>query len=226
MTEAAPAPVPGFDRPESFEVKTTFKDVLISGIVLVIGMFLISGVFFALILSAIGIPGLAGFLAGFVFAALMVVAKKRQLDEAWKSMSLTISPQGLVVDDPAARLEMPWSGVRAVGQVKSPKPVDLRRTKAAPLASGAGGDIGAAIGQAVITTSTGILGVGTHTLKPDAPALARRQFEQNVGINGVDEETGENLLAVIAQQYGVDWQLGRIGDWVRAYRPDVMPASS
>lgn len=223
MEQAAPEPVPGFHQPESFEVKTTFKDFLVRGIVLVIGLFLMTGLVFALVFSAIGIPALAGWLSGFAVAAVMVLVRKQQLEATWKAMSLTISPQGLVVDDPAATLQMPWSGVRRVGEVKAPKPVDIRKTKARPLARGVGVDVVVAVGQAVSSTSTGILGVGRHTLKPDAPRLARTQFQQNVGINGIDEETGEDLLAIIAQQYGVDWQSGRIGDWVRAYRPDVMP---
>jgi len=230
MTEAAPAPVPGFDQPETFEVKAEFKHHLLSLTVPAIGMFLISGLLFLAILNgALGLPPLIAGLAALVFTAAMIAGKKRQFEQMREAMSLTISPEGFAVDDPHTTLQMAWSGVRAVGKVKSPKPIDVTKTSVPVVGGGGssvGGGIGAAIGQATIDIQTGILGLGTHALKPDAPWRARTQFEQNVEINGVDEETGQNFVAVLAQLYDADWQSGRIGDWVRAYRPDVMPASS
>lgn len=205
------------------------RNFLIATIVPTIALFLLSALIFSLILGGIGLPGPTGFLAALVFMAAMIVAKRRQLEKERKGTSLTISPEGFVVDDPAGVLQMPWSGVRAVGLVKAPKPVDLRKTSLPFLGRGGmtvGGGIGGAIGGAVLTTQTGILGLGAQALKVDAPALKRAEFEQNVGINGVDAETGQSFVAVLAQLYDADWQSGRIGDWVRAYRPDVMPVSS
>jgi hypothetical protein len=228
MTRPSPGAVPGFDRPETFEVKAEFKNHLLSLTVPAIGLFLISGLLFLAISGAFGLPPLTGGLAALLFTAAMIAWKKRQFESLREGTALTISPEGFVVDDPHTTLQMAWSGVRTVGRVKSPKPIDVRKTSA-PVVGGGGssvaGGLGAAIGQATIDIQTGILGLGTHALKPDAPWRARTQFEQNVGINGVDEETGQNFVAVLAQLYDADWQSGRIGDWVRAYRPDVMPAS-
>jgi len=225
MTQPPAEAHPGFDRPETVEVRATLKDFLIAAIVPTIFLFLISW----LILGAIGLPVARGIPRRFRLHGGDDRGKEASAREGTEGHIADDQPPGLIVDDPATTLEIAWSGVRAVGLAKGPKGVDLRRTPLPFLGRGGatiGSDIGSADRPSRFTTQIGILGLGTHALKPNAPAQARWQFEQNVGINGVDEETGQDLIAVLAQTFDRKWQSDRIGDWVRTYRPDVMPASS
>lgn len=37
-----------------------------------------------------------------------------------------------------------------------------------------------------------------------------------------DEHTGQSVHAIILSQYEPNWPDGRIGAWIRAYRPDLL----
>lgn len=232
MTDT-PAPPAGFDQPETFRVSTTFKDALVQLSILLVVLLLGAWLILTGLFRALSVPG-GGWTAlpvAIGVCAVLVVVRKQQLEKTWGATSLTMSPQGISVDDPMAATTLSWPDVVWVGEVKAPGPVDLRKTKAVqanPLTNrgpgGLGMNIGGAIGQAVPTTQTGIAGRGVQQPKPGLGPLQRQVVEQNIGINGVDPQTGQPYVAVLPQMYDPKWLEGRLGAWVQHYRGDLVPA--
>jgi len=64
-----------------------------------------------------------------------------------------------------------------------------------------------------------LLGTARLTVKPDAPAMVKTQVKQNLG--GQDPERAQT--GVILTHFDKEWETGRIGQWIRAYRPDLLP---
>lgn len=72
---------------------------------------------------------------------------------------------------------------------------------------------GAALLRSVDTEESGIGGIGDTTLIHN-PA------------NGVDLVTGRPILAIFPSHFEPGWSTGRIGAWIRHYRPDLpLPTS-
>jgi hypothetical protein len=136
------------------------------------------------------------------------MAKKKQLTATWSSSTLELSPSGAVASDRYVRTELPWPGLREVG------PASLMD----PLKMTIGPDIGklasAAAAASARRIEEGLVGEGSTSLTPDAPVLLRKQIAQN-------DQPGA-LRSIVLTHYDPDWRAGRIGQWIRAYRPDLM----
>jgi len=182
-------------------------------------LFLVSAVMFGLILGNLGVPG--GFASGVVlavpFCALMVRAKKRQYESTLGQQTVTFSPEGAVMSDAYSRVQLEWAHVRSIGQVEMMRPI---RTP--------GQDklvVAVARGIATATQGThehGLVGAGVLTTKPDAPRLLKMQVKQFLGDGPADPQIGQRPMGIPLLRFDRNWQDGRIGEWVRGYRPDLL----
>jgi hypothetical protein len=57
---------------------------------------------------------------------------------------------------------------------------------------------------------------------PSAPRLLRAQIEQHERTQDAHPNSGEPLRAITLTHYDRDWRTGRIGQWIDAYRPDLL----
>lgn len=79
----------------------------------------------------------------------------------------------------------------------------------------------AAIGR---THDINLIGAGTLTLRTESglmAAMARQNMEERPD----DPESGQPLVGIVLGAFDQQWQAGRIGQWIGAYRPDVLPTS-
>lgn len=70
----------------------------------------------------------------------------------------------------------------------------------------------------------GLVGAGLLTANPQAPASVKTQVERFLASSPVDPEIGQRPMGIPLMRFdeGLDWQNGRIGQWVRANRPDLL----
>lgn len=50
----------------------------------------------------------------------------------------------------------------------------------------------------------------------------RRQLSQNDRARPRHPDSDEPVRAILLSHYDPDWRNGRIGQWIRAYRPDLL----
>lgn len=213
--------VPGFERAETFRNQVSFGGFVRKMIpLLVITLVFLTVVFafgYGYLLSG-AFTWLASALTAGLCCVVIVALKKRQFDSTWRSATLQLSPWGAVLEERHLRTELPWSGVRQIGAARLMAPVRP------PVSSTpATRTVQAGITAATTQPESGLIGAGTLTLRQDAPALLRRQVDQNTRGRAPDPRTGRPLHAIILAQYDPSWPTGRIGDWIRAYRPDLLP---
>lgn len=155
--------------------------------------------------------GLVGAFVAGGFCAIMTQQKKRQLTKLWGTSTLTLSPAGIDMQDGNSRLQMPWSQVEGI----------VESSIADPLRAGQFHWAGVAIAAVSAATSRrkemGLLGVARISVNPGASILVKRQLEQNFGPDLDRVQTG-----VVLSYFERDWENGRIGQWIRAYRPDLL----
>lgn len=178
-------------------------------------LFLITWLIFALIFAGIGVP-LAGLVSAFAaggFCALMTQAKKKQFEKLFGRKALTLSPYGVDMQDAGVRLQMPWDQVERVGEASS---MD-------PLQAGGFHWLGAAAGAVSAASMRRkemfLLGTGRITFNSDASILLKSQVKQNLA--GQDMERAKTGLPLA--HFEKDWENGRIGQSIRAHRPDLLP---
>jgi hypothetical protein len=58
-----------------------------------------------------------------------------------------------------------------------------------------------------------LIGEGSLSLSPKAPAWVRRQIKKREPLR---------RRGIVLTHFDPRWRTGRIGQWVRAYRPDLM----
>lgn len=208
--------------PETFTTTVSFGQFMRIAIPMLVITFLVSAFIFAVVLNAVGVPGglLAGAVAAVPFCALMVLGKKRQFDQRWGKQTVTFSPAGVVMDDRDTRVELPWTHVRSVGDVEQ---MGVLRTRTSSDLSRMGA--GMIRGVADATTGApehGLVGAGVLTAKPEAPALVKKQVQQFLNGGPDDPEIGQRPMGIPLLRFNRNWQNGRIGEWVRAYRPDLL----
>lgn len=205
--------------PETFTSTVTFGQLMTRMGVTLVMLFLISAVMFGLILANLGVPG--GFVVGVVlavpFCALMVRAKKRQFESTLGQQTVTFSPDGAVMSDPYSRVELPWAHVRSIGQVEMMRPI--RTPGQGKLVVAAVGGIAAATQG---THEHGLVGAGVLTTNSDAPRLLKAQVKQFLKDGPADPQIGQRPMGIPLRRFDRDWQCGRIGEWVRGYRPDLL----
>lgn len=216
-----PQPLPGFEGVETFANRVAFGKFIKRMIPLLVFMFL----FVVAVLAFVSWYFVRGVLIWVIAVlgaaaccALTVWLKKRQFDGTWRTATLQLSPWGAVLDERHLRIEMPWHAVRAIGAA------DLMAVVKPPVAfSPATAVAGQAINAATAARpQDGLIGAGAMTLKPGAPAMLRTQVAQNNRGRQVDPASGQPLNAILLAQYDPNWPQGRIGAWIRAYRPDLL----
>ena len=206
--------------PETFTSTVTFGQLMTRMGVTLVMLFLISAVMFGLILANLGVPG--GFVVGVVlavpFCALMVRAKKRQFESTLGQQTVTFSPDGAVMSDPYSRVELPWAHVRSIGQVEMMRPIRTPGQRDKLVVAAVSGIASATQG----THEHGLVGAGVLTTSPDAPRLLKAQVKQFLNDGPADPLIGQRPMGIPLLRFNRDWQSGRIGEWVRSYRPDLL----
>lgn len=211
---SAPVP-PGFASEEVFQNIVNFESLFKRLLPTLIMLFLITWLIFALVFGAIGVPlaGLVGAFASGGFCAAMTQLKKKQHAKQWVHKTLTLSPFGADMQDGGLRLQLPWGQVERIGEASSMDPVQ------------AGGFHWLGVAAGALSASTMrrremfLLGVGRISVDPEASVLVKSQVKQNLA--GQDPERCQT--GVPLAHFEKDWENGRIGQWVRAYRPDLVP---
>jgi len=208
--------VAGFDDEEAFnnilDVGPLFKRLIPTLIMLFLLTWLLAGS----LLSAVGVPdGLAqlgGAIASGGMCVLMTQFKKKQLAEVAGTATLTLSPFGADMQDRNTRVQMPWSQMERIDEA------DMM----GPLKAGQFHWVGRAAGAIARASARrkemALWGVGRISVNADASALVRSTVKQN--LSGQDPERAQT--GVILTHYDKDWENGRIGHWIAAYRPDLM----
>lgn len=144
---------------------------------------------------------------------------------------LSLSPAGVVEEDPVVRTVMAWDGVRSIDAVTAVTDVPAPPA-AAPGPPGSPGS-SARAGRPtrprrgrrpapVRRPGDGLLGVGERIVKPGAPVLVTTQMDHDDARARRDAETGGVVRAIGLASFDPAWRDGRIGAWVRAHRPDLL----
>lgn len=221
-----PAGAPGdVATPETFRSTVTSRQILVRMIPLFVMLFVFSSLLFGGLLLMAGwfvgvrVPGLFGVLVAALYCGLQVLVTKRRLDEKGQQ-TVTFSPTGAVLSDGHMRVELPWTHVRSIGEVEVPGPVRTRIPRFFPplvaMASGAA--------QAVLAAGTrkGLVGSGRLSVSPEAPKVVKKQVKQFLDDGPADPRIGQRPMGIPLMVFDTDWENGRIGQWVRTYRPDLL----
>jgi hypothetical protein len=160
----------------------------------------------------------AAVLAVGLFVTLVSV-KKRRFDATWGTAALELSPAGATIVSRYARVHVPWDRMRFLGKAdllaatRTPRWVALNVAVVFALMSA----------TARRRAQAALIGRGTTTIAPDTPAQVRGQIRANDGSRYIDPATGQRLIAIVLPVFDENWQRGRIGEWIKAYRPDILP---
>jgi hypothetical protein len=210
----SPAPVPGFETPESFRNAVKFGQFFRRLIPLYVVTFLLAWWLTGAVLGLFGV-GSVGWVLGLVVAAAlacaMYVIKKKQFAGSWSTATLEISPKGVVSFDRYVRTEIPWERMHAISSTQLMDPLRAGNKLA-----------GAAAAASFRRSEEGLIGAGTWTVSPVAPRMLRSQIEQNERGQAIHPDSGQPLRAITLTHYDPDWRTGRIGKWIKAYRPDLL----
>lgn len=185
---------------------------------LLLAMFVVSAVLFGLILNAVGVPG--GFVIGVVlavpFCALLVSRNRRKFAERWGKQTVTFSPAGAVMADPDTTTTLTWANVDAIGDVQLMPAVQVLGRRNASLTV-------KAIDAAQGTREHGLVGAGVLAVNPEVEVLRRQQVHQFLNSGAPDARIGQRPMGIPLARFDLHWPDGRIGQWVHAYRPDLVP---
>lgn len=215
-------PAPGFEQAEVFTNQVEFSAFVRRLIPTLVMIFVVFTALVAFALSAAKLgPAVAwgvALPASALLCGLLYVVKKRQFEAVWTRTTLELSPLGAVLSEPRLRIEMPWATMSQIGdaQLMSPLRVIVANEGLAKAAYA----VAAATSHRV---EEGLIGQAKLVASPDAPRMLRAQIDQN------DEawlaaHPGQSRppRAIVLTHYDPAWRTGRIGQWVRAYRPDLL----
>lgn len=217
----------GLERPETFTNTMPFVFFIRRTIPLLVLLLLLTWLVIGLLLGQTGLPGvfLVSLVLTLLFIAVMVYAKKRQFDATWGRSALELSPHGVVETVGKTRTMLEWG---AVGELR--REGLLTPLQAVTAGYGfVGGNLvtegAVALGAAWARKADqdALVGVGAISISPDAAAILRAQFDQNMKQRQYDPTTGRPIVAVLLSHYDTEWRTGRIGTWIRSYRPDLLP---
>ncbi len=211
-----------YDQTETFEPRDSIKRAtLTNGLVLFIPLAAVTWVIVTLILSALGVPlpWLFGIILGGAFMVVLHLARSKKLEAQIAGMALMFDSRGITQKDPVATRFITWDGLRGARMVKPV--VGMSTGKVGRAGTGSRTPGVDALGSAAAAQELGLVGIGSITLAPSAGVMQRETFRQNETRNGVDPATGQPLVALYLQQFDLTWPDGRIGQWVRHFRPDV-----
>lgn len=211
--------VTGFETEESFPIRITFSDFL-RGMTGMIGVTLVlCWLLFGLVLQQFRVPSpwLVAIGVSVVFTLVLIGLKRQQFASKWANQRLVLSPAGASLRDRDIQIDLPWNRVTDLGIVPPIALLEvnipiLRRT-ARPVMAAAKATMQASQGG-----EFGLVGHGALTAHEGGGlgGLAfRTQVDQNLAQN--PDGFGVPLL-----RFDASWESGRIGAWVRAYRPDLL----
>lgn len=150
-----------------------------------------------------GIPVAIGATAGLVFV------RYRDFQRMREGTVVRFSEYGVELGDHLGfRIRLAWPDVTRLGEV------DTRL--AAPRSIGAGAWM--RVGR---TTSLGLIGWGERT----TPGRMPERMRQSLAAQPVNPEDGRPEVSIPLGGIDPDRQRGPMGQWVRSYRPDLLPAS-
>lgn len=155
------------------------------------------------------LPGMG---IGVLGTAVAVLALYRKARRGVLGTVIRMSPDGVeLTDGYGFRISMRWPDIGAVGEVHS---ATVRP--------------GAAVGRTVripvrgTLVNSGLIGWGRRQIPPNAPAWMTRMLDAVPR----DPQTGATQVAIPLGGLDPAWRIGRMGDWVRNYRPDLLPPLS
>jgi hypothetical protein len=218
MTQEA---VAGFTGTERFANIVEFGPFVRRLAPMLVMIFVVFALLVAFVLSAAKLGAVVSWgvalPASAAMCALLYKAKKRQFAATIEKCTLELSPFGAVLAEPHLRIEMPWAAVRQIGdaQAMAPLRVIVANEGLAKVAY-------AVAAASVRRTEEGLIGAGTLTLTSRAPGLLRSQVAQNEEGRAPDPVSGQPLRGILLSQFDPAWRSGRIGEWIRAYRPDLL----
>lgn len=217
MTTSTPRRAPGFETAETFHDTTEFGQFVRATMPLLVTSFAFAGLVLGCVLGATGL-GAFGWVLAFALAAgfsgILYRLRRRQFVETWSTSALRLSPWGAVSSDRHIRIELAWSLIFEIG----------RADTLTPLKVSLGNDIAELItGRAAsVRPENALIGAGALTVSPDAPRHLRAQIEQNDESRDIHPASGQPSRAIALSSFDPDWRSGRIGEWIRAYRPDLL----
>jgi hypothetical protein len=211
VTPDTPQPVPGFDSAETFSNRrqSDFFDRMIGiTVMMVAGTWLTLG----LVMMLLGLGGL-GWLLALVLALTLGALlyrreEKRELMATWSGSTLQLSPFGAVAFDQYVRFELPWSGLHKVTRATFIDPEKMLSQINHP------GDMAVVVPAVLALREERLIGEGSLSVSPKAPAWVRRRIKRSY-------ETWRKR-GIMLTHFDPHWRTGRIGQWVHAYRPDLM----
>lgn len=211
-----------FASAETFPGTLTFGGFIRRFVPELVVMALLLLVLVGALLRAVGAGGaavpVAAVLVAGVFGAL-VALKKRQFDATWGSAGLELSPAGATIVSRHARVHLPWDRIVHLGRAdviaatRTPHGFRWNATLVFMLIS----TMSRRRGRAAL------IGRGTTTIAPGTPRHIQGQIRANNGCRDIDATTGLRLTAIVLPVFEKHWDHGRIGEWIRTYRPDIMP---
>ena len=218
---------PGFQDGETFDNTLPFAVFVRRLAPLAVMLLLVTWLIVALLLEPTGLPGVfyISLVVAVLFIAAMSYLRKRQFDATWGSSTLELSPQGAVETIGEIRTTLEWSAIAELGKaglITPMEPVTQRRHffGDTPLTKAA---VGAARAAARRADQDALVGAGGMSIGPEAGKIHRTAFDQNMKQRPVDPASGRPIVSVLLSHYDPNWRVGRIGEWVRAYRPDLLP---
>jgi len=225
MTNDSTRTVDGFEMAETFTNTLPFAYFMRRVIPLTVMLFLLTWLILALLLGMTGLPAVAWLALGLalIFIVVIVYVKKRQFDATWGTATLELSPDGAAEAVGKARSALAWGAVRGLTKQGMITPLQAVTPGSdfvgGNLVTGLAVDVGVAAARR--DDQDALIGPGTLSLDRQASAILKAQFDQNMKQRQRDPETNRPIVAVLLTHYDPDWRTGRIGRWVRAYRPDL-----
>jgi hypothetical protein len=226
MTDDQAGPAAGFQATETFSNTMPFIAAIRRFIPLAVMLLLVTWLILSSLLRMTGLPavGSIGFMLAVLFVAAMVYAKKRQFDQSWGSSTLELSPSGATERVGPVRTHLAWEAVRGLGKHSLAPPWMAAPTRTDFAGSNVVSSLAVGVGSAVANKADqdALVGGGSLTIDRDASSVTRAQYDGNLAQRQIDPQTGSPVVAVLLTHYDSNWRVGRIGEWIRVYRPDLL----
>ncbi|MFC4066471.1 hypothetical protein [Actinoplanes subglobosus] len=192
--------IPGFEQPERFANLVSARDSLVrwlpTGLVLFVAIWVLSLIVVGILFS---VPHdvLWGAVVAIVSTGVWLLLVRTDHRRNLARRALVVSPDGITFEERVTITEIPWSGVTAV-------------TRAGATGTAGRGD-------------DGVVGVGAVTVRPEASPFAQELARAAERRRPRRPGTDEPLREVPFTPFEADWESGRLGAWLHAYRPDLTP---
>lgn len=199
-------PRPGFTVAETYGFGPDLRSLLRrQAPMLVISVVLGYGVLYlALRIAGSPLAAVAPVPFALLIGGLTYWRRRQQYLATVSTAELTLSPVGIVMADRWTRTELAWPDIEQVGPVQTLDSARISPRRARRL-SGL---------DRPRRTEEGVVGRGTLAVVAGMPAALRTQVEGSL--------PGGGRTAIALARFDPGWRRGRIGDWLRAYRPDLL----